>query len=52
VTAPVAVLAAVGMMLAGVASWMVARRFRGRSAETQSLLRGSAYGASDGENMV
>lgn len=52
VTAPVAVLAAVGMMLAGVASWMVARRFRGRSAETQSLLRGSAYGARDGENMV
>jgi len=52
VTAPVMLLAAVGMMLAGVASWMVARRFRGRSAETQSLLRGSAYGARDGENMV
>lgn len=52
VTAPVMLLAAVGMMLAGVASWMVARRFRGRSAETQSLLRGSAYGTRDGENMV
>ena len=52
VTAPVAVLAAVGVMLAGVASWMAARRFRGRSAETQSLLRGSAYGAGNGDNMV
>ncbi len=52
VTAPVAVLAAVGVMLAGVASWLAARRFRGRSAETQSLLRGSAYGAGNGDNMV
>ena len=52
VTAPVAVLAAIGVMLAGVASWMAARRFRGRSAETQSLLRGSAYGAGNGDNMV
>ena len=51
VTAPVAVLAAVGVMLAGVVSWMAARRFRGRSAETQSLLRGSAYGAGN-DNMV
>ncbi len=52
VTAPVAVLAAIGVMLAGVASWMAARRFRGRSAETQSLLRGSAYGAGNGDQMV
>ena len=52
VTAPVAVLAAVGVMLAGVASWMAARRFRGRSAETQSLLRGSAYGAGNADDMV
>ena len=51
VTAPVAVLAAIGV-LAGVASWMAARRFRGRSAETQSLLRGSAYGAGNGDQMV
>ena len=51
-TAPVVLLATIGVMVAGLASYVVVRRVRGTSGETASLLRASAYGTAGADNMV
>ena len=51
-TAPVVLLATIGVMMAGLASYVVVRRVRGTSGETASLLRASAYGTAGADNMV
>jgi len=52
ITAPVVLLATIGVMMAGLASYVVVRRVRGTSGETASLLRASAYGTAGADNMV
>ena len=54
ITAPVALIAGIGVAIAAMASYAVTRRLRASGAsETQSLLRGTSYGtARDGDNMV
>ena len=52
VSAPVVLVAAVGVCVAALTSYFVVKRLRGSNEETQSLLRGSAYGSRGGEDMV
>ena len=54
ITAPVALIAGIGVAIAAMASYAVTRRLRASGAsETQSLLRGTSYGTTrDGDNMV
>ena len=53
-TAPVALIAGIGVAIAAMASYAVTRRLRASGAsETQSLLRGTSYGTTrEGDNMV
>ena len=52
VSAPVVLVAAVGVCVAALTSYLVVKRLRGSNEETQRLLRGSAYGSRGGEDMV
>ena len=53
ITAPVVLLMTLAVLAGGVMSAYAARRFRVGRGETQSLLRGGAYGTTAGrDNMV